>query len=120
MVGVMNANFLLNPPVAFGLFLLIAFLAYRFFRKRAAKGQDHTGKYLPYSSGQNLPPVEVQLSYQEYFRLGLLFGLIHVSALVLSLMPLQVESHKVGIFYLVGVSVSAFVLVRGRKNKNWK
>lgn len=116
----MNINFLLSPPVAFGLFLLIVFLVYRFFRKRAAKGKDHTGKYLPYSGGQNLPLVEVQLSYQEYFRLGLLFGLIHVSTLVISLMPLQVESHKIGIFYLAALSVSAFGLVRGKSNKDWK
>lgn len=116
----MNTNFLLNPPVAFGLFLLIVFLAYRFFRKRAPKGPDDTGKYLPYSSGQNLPAVEVQLSYQEFFRLGLLFGLIHVSALVLSLLPLQVESRRIGIFYLAGISVSAFVLVRDRMIKNRK
>jgi NADH:ubiquinone oxidoreductase subunit 3 (subunit A) len=116
----MNTNFLLTPPVAFGLFLLIVFLVYRFFRKRTPKGKDHTGKYLPYSGGQNLPPVEVRLSYQEYFRLGLLFGLIHVSTLVVSLLPLQVESHKIGLFYLAALSVSAFVLVRGRINKNWK
>ena len=116
----MNTNFLLTPPVAFGLFLLIVFLVYRFFRKRTPKGKDHIGKYLPYSGGQNLPPVEVRLSYQEYFRLGLLFGLIHVSTLVVSLLPLQVESHKIGLFYLAALSVSAFVLVRGRINKNWK
>lgn len=116
----MNKNFLLNPPVAFALFLLIVFLVYRFFKKRAAKGPDTTGKYLPYSSGQNLPPVEVQLSYQEFFRLGLLFGLIHVSTLVISLLPLQVESHKIGLFYLAGISISAFVLVPGRINQNRK
>jgi hypothetical protein len=49
-----------------------------------------------------------------------LFGLIHVSTLVISLLPLQVESHKIGIFYLVALSVSAFVLVRGKINKDWK
>lgn len=120
MAGPVNKNLLLSPPIAFVLLFLLTFFVYRFFQKRAAKGPDNTGKYLPYSSGQNLPPVEVQLSYQEYFRLGLLFGLIHVSALVLSLLPLQAESHKIGIFYLLGISVSAFVLVRGRFNKNRK
>ena len=116
----MTAELILSPPVAFILLLLLLFLVFRFFRKRAAKGEHHAGKYLPYSSGQNLPPMEVRLSYQEFFRLGLLFGLIHVSALVLSLMPLAVDSHKIGIYYLVGISISAFVLARGKSEKHRK
>ncbi|MBG0770256.1 MAG: hypothetical protein H0S82_01030 [Anaerolineaceae bacterium] len=108
----MNPTLLLRPPFAFALFLLLLALFYFFFQRHAAKGPDHAAKYLPYSSGQNLPPTEVRLSYQEFFRLGLLFGVVHVAALVLSLLPLQIETYKIGIFYLLGVSISAYVLVR--------
>jgi NADH:ubiquinone oxidoreductase subunit 3 (subunit A) len=114
----MNATLLLRPPVAFSLFLLLLALVYRFFQRHAAKGPDHAEKYLPYSSGQNLPPTEVRLSYQEFFRLGLLFGVVHVATLVLSLLPLQMEPYKIGIFYLLGISISAYVLVRSHSKGN--
>jgi NADH:ubiquinone oxidoreductase subunit 3 (subunit A) len=116
----MNANLLLQPPVAFGLFFLLLIFVHWISLKKSAKGKDHAEKYLPYSSGQNLPPAEVQLSYQEFFRLGLLFGLVHVTALVLSLSPIRLGVSQIGIFYLFGISVSAFVLVRdhGKKDGN--
>jgi len=114
----MNPTILLRPPVAFALFLLLLALFFFFFQRHAANGPDHAAKYLPYSSGQNLPPTEVRLSYQEFFHLGLLFGVVHVAALVLSLLPSQMETYQIGIFYLMGISISAYVLVRGPSKRD--
>jgi len=108
----MNMKLLLYPPVAFIIFFVLLTLAYRFIQKHAAKGLDHPEKYLPYSGGQKIPPLEVRLSYKAFFRLGLLFGVVHVSVLVLATIPLVRRSLLIGLVYLVGISISAAVLGR--------
>ena len=109
-------NFLLSPPVAFILFSLILVLGYRFVQRYAAKGPDHPDKHLPYSGGQRLPPVEVRLSYERFFRIALLFGVAHVAVLVLATLPQAGGAIWLGLFYLFGLSVSAFALGRFKKD----
>ena len=109
-------RFLLSPPVAFILFSLILGLGYRFLQRHAAEGPDHPDKHLPYSGGQRLPPVEVRLSYERFFRIALLFSLAHVAVLVLATLPKAGGVLWLGLFYLFGVSVSAFALGRIKKD----
>ena len=108
---------LLSPPVAFGILFVLLVLAYRFIKKHSAKGPDHPDKFLPYSGGQKIPPAEVRLSYKAFFRLGLLFGLVHVAVLVLATLPLLRGSVLIGLFYLAGLSISAAVLAMVKKEK---
>ncbi len=103
---------LLSPPIAFIIFLLLVSAAYVYIQRHTAKGLDHPEKYLPYSGGQKLPPKEVRLSYKTFFRLGLLFGIVHVAVLVLATVPLRADSLLIALLYVVGLSVSAFVLAR--------
>lgn len=105
-------NLLLTIPVAFLFFVAFFSLLYVFLIRYSAKGEDHPEKYLPYSGGQGLPPGEVRLSYQAFFRIGLLFGIMHVSALMISTLPLKSSTIGIGIIYLVGISISAFVLAK--------
>lgn len=114
-VGV-DMNLLLSPPFAFIIFFFLVFFGYAFIQQHAAKGQDHADKHLPYSGGQRLPPTVVRLSYETFFRLGLLFGIAHVAVLVLATLPLSWASHRWGLLYLLGVSISAMVLA-GAKHK---
>ncbi len=115
----MTRDILLSPPVAFLIFLACAALAYTLIQKRcSAKGQDHPDKYLPYSSGQKLPPQQVEMGYEAFFRLGLLFIIMHVSTLVILTMPAGAESNYVGVFYLFGVFISAYTLVRIRDRQD--
>ena len=107
---------LLSPPVAFILFGLILSLSYWFLHRHAAKGPDHPDKHLPYSGGQRLPPVEVRLSYERFFRIALLFSVAHVAVLVLSSLPQEGGALWLGLFYLFGLSVSAFALGRIKKD----
>ena len=109
-------SFLLSPPVAFLIFLGLLYLAYRVISKHSAQGSDHPDKHLPYSGGQNLPPIEVRLSYETYFRLGLLFGITHVAVLVLATFSSGKINVLSGFLYLIGFSISALVLV-GEKPK---
>lgn len=105
-------SILLTPPMAFVFFLVLLFLAYGFIQRYAAKGEDHPDKHLPYSGGQRIPPVEVRLSYETFFRLGLLFGIAHVAVLVLATLPMNWATHRIGLLYLVGISISAIVLAK--------
>lgn len=108
-------NIILSPPFAFAIFFIIVFLGYVFIQRHAAKGEDHADKYLPYSGGQGIPPMEVRLSYETFFRLGLLFGIAHVAVLVLATLPMNWASHRLGLLYLFGVSISAMVLAGGKR-----
>lgn len=108
----MTLNFLISPPIAFLIFLTIVFLGYRFIGKHSSKGLDHPEKHLPYSGGQDIPPAEVRLSYEAFFRLGLLFGITHVAVLILALISLGSRSPWLGLLYLAGVSISVFGLAR--------
>jgi NADH:ubiquinone oxidoreductase subunit 3 (subunit A) len=103
---------LLSPPIAFILFGLVLTLFYLFIQRHAAKGPDHPDKHLPYSGGQKIPPVEVRLSYEKFFRIALLFGIAHVAVLVLATLTLAKGSVWLGLFYLLGISISAFALGR--------
>lgn len=119
MDGDLNEMILLSPPVAFSVLFVLLVLGYRVIQKHAAKGPDHPDKFLPYSGGQKIPPTEVRLSYKAFFRLGLLFGLVHVAVLVLATLPLMRGSIFLGLFYLAGLSVSAAVLglIHNKKQK---
>ncbi|MCB2202644.1 hypothetical protein KQH56_01420 [bacterium] len=114
MDGSMIQRIMLSPPVAFLILFGIIFAIYALVRRNAAKGQDHPEKYLPYTGGQTMPTTDIRLSYEAYFRLGLLFGVVHVAVLVLALLPSGGDAHWMGLIYLVGISVSAFVLGKSR------
>lgn len=110
--GFMNMNLILTPPMAFILFFGLISLGYYVIGKHSAKGPDHPDKHLPYSGGQKIPPVEVRLSYNTYFRIALLFGITHVAVLVLATLPLGEGRSILGLLFLIGISISAVVLAR--------
>ena len=103
---------ILSVPVVLLIFTALLTAVYLLLIRFSARGKDHPEKYLPYSGGQELPRREVQLSYQAFFRIGLLFGILHVSALMISTLPLTSSSIVIGILYLVGISISVFVLAK--------
>jgi 4-hydroxybenzoate polyprenyltransferase len=112
MDGTVIINLLLTPPLAFIIFFGLISLGYYVIRKYSAKGPDHPDKHLPYSGGQKIPPVEVRLSYNTYFRIALLFGITHVAVLVLATLPLGEGRSILGLLFLIGISISAVVLAR--------
>ncbi|RLC67235.1 MAG: hypothetical protein DRI48_02845 [Chloroflexi bacterium] len=104
---------LLSPPVALCLFLALTYGIYKLGGALAAPGEEHPGKHLPYACGEDLLPPEAQLAYHAFFHLALLFGLLHLAALVLSTLPPAFTSNYVALAYLVGVGISVFVLTKG-------
>jgi len=106
------SHIILSVPLVFLFFLIIISLGYIVLSSLSNKGLDHEEKYLPYTGGQHLPPSESKQSYRTFFRLGLLFGIVHIAALILATLPFSWNKHQIGLLYLIGIAISAFVLVK--------
>ncbi|MDF1514366.1 MAG: NADH-quinone oxidoreductase subunit A [Anaerolineae bacterium] len=104
---------LLSPPIVMALFMGLTVLIYWIGGKIAARSDETPGKHEPYACGEDLTPSKAMLSYHSFFRLALMFGLLHVSALVLSTLPMETTSHRVALVYIVAVGISVFVLTGG-------
>ena len=100
----------LSPPVVLTTFLLLSYLIYWLGGKISARSEESPGKHEPYACGEDLTPSRAQLSYHAFFRLALMFGLLHVSALVLTTLPMETTSHRIALIYIVAVGISVYVL----------
>jgi NADH:ubiquinone oxidoreductase subunit 3 (subunit A) len=115
--GALTDKLWLSPPVAFIVFLALAYGLYRVGGEVAARpeGESSTDKHLPYTGGEHpLPPPGV-LAYHAFFRLSLLFGILHVATLVLSTLPHDIRSRRTALLYIAGIAISVFVLT-GRED----
>jgi NADH:ubiquinone oxidoreductase subunit 3 (subunit A) len=105
---------LLSPPVVMIAFVLLVVALY----KGAGALQDHSdetpGKHEPYACGEDVVLPEAQLAYHTFFRLALMFGILHVATLVLSTLPVHVTSPVLPVAYAVGVAIGVAVLTSRR------
>jgi NADH:ubiquinone oxidoreductase subunit 3 (subunit A) len=108
--GTSVRNLLLSPPIAFAIFGALAYGVYRLGGRIGARGQETSGKRQPYACGEDLLPPKAQLSYRAFFKLALMFGILHLATLVIATLPLGGFSRGLATLYLVGVGVSVFVL----------
>ncbi len=114
----MISDILLSPPAAFIFFLLIAYGINEIGRQIAAPGEHHDDKHLAYTGGETVPPpTGGRLSYHAFFRLALLFGILHVATLVLSTLPLGVRPRKTALAYTIAIAISVFILVEEPKSE---
>jgi NADH:ubiquinone oxidoreductase subunit 3 (subunit A) len=105
-----GSEFLLFPPIAFILFLLVGGLLLGFGSLLGAKGKASAGKNAQYACGEPVPAVKVQPDYTEFFPFALFFTIIHVTALIMATIP-GGNIALMGIIYLVGVAIALFTLV---------
>ena len=103
-------NVLLSPPISFAVFGALAYGLYRLGKALGARSDDTPGKHQPYACGEDLLPPEAQLSYHAFFKLALMFGVLHLASLVIATLPAGGFSRPLATLYLVGVGVSVFVL----------
>jgi NADH:ubiquinone oxidoreductase subunit 3 (subunit A) len=103
---------LLSPPAAMIAFVLLVYGLYRLGGALSATGKDHPGKHEPYACGEDLTPLRVQLTYHQFFRLALMFGILHLAAMVISTLPAGAVPRRVATAYLVGIGISVFVLTK--------
>ena len=106
-------NVLLSPPVVIGASIALVYGLYRLGGKIAARGPEAPGKHQPYACGEEVVPPRAQLAYHAFLRLALMFGILHLAALVLSTLPFEVVSHRLALVYLVGIGIGVVTLTEG-------
>ena len=103
-------SFLLAPPVAFILFLLITMGFSAFSKRLAAVGQDSAGKMKAYACGEDMAENKAQPDYSQFFKFAFFFTVMHVIVLVVATDPagLTIESAV----YLGVTVLAVFMLLR--------
>jgi len=103
-------DFLISPPVAFLVFLLIGYLVYVLGGRLAPKLKKEGGKLSTYACGEDIPGVKLQFGYRMFFFIALFFTMMHVAALVIATIP----GGKIvffGIIYLLMIFLSIMALI---------
>jgi NADH:ubiquinone oxidoreductase subunit 3 (subunit A) len=106
---------LLSPPAVIALALVLVSAIYWIGGRISAKSPDSPGKHLPYASGEDLAPPKSQLAYHSFFRIALLFGILHLATLVISTVPLGSGAKNSAALYLVAIAISVYALTKGEQ-----
>jgi|MTBAKSStandDraft_1061840.scaffolds.fasta_scaffold46778_1 NADH:ubiquinone oxidoreductase subunit 3 (subunit A) len=107
------AEWVWHPLFALAAFLALSLALYHWAGKIAARGSGAGAKRLPYACGQDLTPAGERLSYKRFFRLALMFVVVHMAALVAMLLPLVAQAPGLAVAYLLGTGVCVDILTRG-------
>jgi len=108
----MPADWLASPPIALVIFVALTGGLYWLSGRWAARSEDSPGKHKPYACGEDIVPGEVRLSYHGFFRLALMFAVVHMATLLLATLPKTVDVRFVATAYLIGIAICVDVLVR--------
>ena len=103
-------TFLLLPPVAFILYLILTFGVSALAGRLAAKGEDSEGKKNSYACGEHLTQNRGQPDYSEFFKFAFFFTLMHIVVLVVAMDPAGATIPAV--IYLGVTGLSLFILLR--------
>jgi len=102
-------QFLLYPPIAFLIFLIIGYLVYRLSRALGPKPSMEEGKLSTYACGEDIPGKKVQHSY-HLFHFAFFFTVLHVAALVIATVP-SGSIALIGIIYLLIALIAVVILL---------
>lgn len=102
-------QFLLYPPIAFLIFLLIGYLIYRLSRALGPRPTMAEGKLSAYACGEDIPGRKVQPGY-HLFHFAFFFTVLHVAALVIATVP-SGNIALLGIVYLLIALIAVVVLL---------
>ncbi len=102
----------LSPLILFFLFILIGYGIMRLSERNAAKGEDNPAKFTHYSCGEDLDVPHLELNYHAFFRLALLFGILHIVALIISTASASNAGTKIAsVLYVIGALFSMAILL---------
>jgi len=108
-------HWLLWPPVAFGLLLIVALIQLRGMSifSSPAKGGAGGGKRKAYACGEDIKENRVQPNYSQFFPFAFFFTIMHVLALVVATVPARDWSAvQIAAGYLLCSSIGLFILFR--------
>jgi NADH:ubiquinone oxidoreductase subunit 3 (subunit A) len=84
---VKGLSWILLPPLAFGIMLLLAWGLSGIGSLFAAKGTDSKGKDRAYACGQDVAQNKIHPNYFEFFPVAFFFTILHVAALMIATTP---------------------------------
>ena len=111
----MSTSLLSHPLGAMAVFFAVAVTIYWLGRRWGARGSETPGKHTPYACGEDFGPEETQLSYKRFFRLALMFVVVHMATLVVAKLPMALDARLVATLYLLGVALCVDILVKGER-----
>jgi len=100
---------LLNPPVAFGIYLIVVSLLVLASRVLAGPVQETPLKKSTYASGEAPPANLAAPGYRPFFVVALFFAILHLGGLVLG----SSEPSSIALVYLVGLMLALLALILG-------
>jgi len=104
------ATFLLLPPAAFILYLLLSFGVSALAGHLSVKGEDSENKKKSYACGENVTQNRGQPDYSEFFKFAFFFTLMHIVVLVVAMDPTGPTIPAV--IYVSVTGLSLFILLR--------
>jgi NADH:ubiquinone oxidoreductase subunit 3 (subunit A) len=103
------SQFILLPPIAFIIFLLVAYLLYRGGSALGPRTKVEGKKLATYFCGEDVPGRKVQPAY-HFFRFAFFFLVLHIAGLVIATVPSGMGAF-LGILYLVIVLIAVVILL---------
>jgi NADH:ubiquinone oxidoreductase subunit 3 (subunit A) len=108
--------FLTSPLVVFILFMGIGGAILYLGSLISVRGRHSDGKNAHYACGEDLATPDLDLKYHAFYRLALLFGICHITALVISTIPIGYTGKVFPLVYLVGALLSLAILWERKAN----
>ena len=107
----MDAIFWFSPPVLFFLFLGLGWMILRISQRFSARGDQNPAKFLHYACGEDIDSPPLRLRYHAFFRLALLFGILHIVALMITTIPSVIQTHVYAVLYISAAALSMLILL---------
>lgn len=109
-------NFILSPPVAFLIYVLMVALLYGFGRLLAPAGRRSAAKSSLYAGGEVAATAKAAPGYRRFFIVALFFAVLHLGALVLATAGLAAGAIGPGfgvaiLIYVGGLSLTLLILL---------
>lgn len=109
------SEFLLQPPVAFILILVVCGGMYVALKGVTFKRPGSRGSQAqPYACGENVSDKVIQPDYGQFFPFAFFFTILHVVALMVTTAPVGHGAILLAVLYLVGAVVGLSILFRKR------
>ena len=111
-------DFLLSPPVAFLIYILLVGVLYGFGRVLAPAGRRSVAKSSIYAGGEVAATAKAAPGYRRFFIVALFFAVLHLGALVLATAGLATGAVAIGsgfwiaiLVYLGGLGLTLLILL---------
>jgi NADH:ubiquinone oxidoreductase subunit 3 (subunit A) len=107
-------DFLLTPPIAFVICLLVVLGLLSALSHLTFRGKRRTGGVLePYACGEDIQTHMIQPNYGQFMHFAFFFTILHVVALTIATVPVKTQGALLfAILYILGAIVGLSVLYR--------